>query len=251
MRFVYQYRTRDNVEHQAEIDAADRESAFAALKAQGIRPARMWEKPGIINSLFGKCKRWIAICVLALVAAVFAALFTRTARTLDKLEQSEEQAPRHQIYGDPAILHDIEKGRTEKILPLRGDRILAWFAQPGLLACPVNAPLDHPTVELYEALGSVKDISLEISSEEPREARELKQIVNWMRSEMNAYLKNGNGNVRSYFRRLKERTMSELQIYESTKLLLENEKSAAVWELKNEALRQIGLKTIPAPEGLD
>ena len=38
MKFLYEYRTSDNVHHDGTINAPDREAAYAALKAQGIRP---------------------------------------------------------------------------------------------------------------------------------------------------------------------------------------------------------------------
>jgi hypothetical protein len=38
-----------------------------------------------------------------------------------------------------------------------------------------------------------------------------------------------------------------MQIYDRTKRELENEKSSEVWEQKNESLRILGLRTIPAP----
>ncbi len=97
-------------------------------------------------------------------------------------------------------------------------------------------------------VGLEPDSDLAISPSDPREVRELKQIVNGMRKEMRAYLANGNGTPRSYWRRLLERTRQEMQIYERTRRELENEKNAAVWEEKNEALRRLGLRTIPHPK---
>ena len=78
-----------------------------------------------------------------------------------------------------------------------------------------------------------------------REVRELRQIVNGMREEMAAYLANGNGTPRSFWRRLLERTTQEMQIYERTRRELERELSLSIWERKNDALRRIGLRTIP------
>ena len=97
-----------------------------------------------------------------------------------------------------------------------------------------------------DELAADKDIA--ISADDPREIRELKQIVNGMRDEMRTYLANGNGTPRSYWRRLNERTLEELRIYDRTKRELENEKSSDIWEQKNEALRTLGLRTIPLPE---
>ena len=65
--------------------------------------------------------------------------------------------------------------------------------------------------------------------------------------ELRGYLANGNGTTRSFWRRLNERTASEMQIYERTRRELEKEKSAEVWEEKNAALRRLGLRTITNP----
>ena len=72
-----------------------------------------------------------------------------------------------------------------------------------------------------------------------------------MREEMREYLANGNGTHRSFWRRLLERTQQEMQIYERTRRELEKETNAAVWEEKNEALRRLGLRTIPNPKDAD
>lgn len=70
MKFLYEYRTRENELKEGAIDAPNREAAFAALKAQGIRPARLYDAPGLLNKLLGKGKRWTAIAVLSVVCAV-------------------------------------------------------------------------------------------------------------------------------------------------------------------------------------
>jgi len=136
-------------------------------------------------------------------------------------------------------------------LPREGDRLLAWFAQPGKVMCPKDTPQSE-----FRRLGDKGAAALEsavrphiiICGTDSREVRELKQIVNGMREEMREYLANGNGTVRSYWRRLVERTRQEAQIYERTRRELENEKNAAVWEEKNAALRNLGLRTIPNPK---
>ena len=92
-----------------------------------------------------------------------------------------------------------------------------------------------------------EEIDIQIAAEDSREVRELKQIVNGMREEMRGYLANGNGTPRSYWRRLNERTLSEMQIYERTRRELEKETRPEIWEQKNESLRILGLRTIPVP----
>ena len=67
MRFDYEYRTSDNVPHKGTISAGDRDAAFAALKARGVRPAKVVASPGLANHLFGRGKRWLVIAFLSLI----------------------------------------------------------------------------------------------------------------------------------------------------------------------------------------
>ena len=131
--------------------------------------------------------------------------------------------------------------------------MLAVFAQPGKLICAKGSNprrIDEKSYAALEAytkneLTAENDIS--IDKAESREITELKQIINGMREEMREYLANGNGTPRSYWRRLNERTAQEIQIYERTRRELEKETSEEVWEQKNDALRRLGLRTIPNP----
>ena len=101
--------------------------------------------------------------------------------------------------------------------------------------------------EAYAKNELAADKDIQIAVDDSREVRELKQIVNGMREEMRGYLANGNGTPRSFWRRLNERTLSEMQIYERTRRELEKETRPEIWEQKNESLRILGLRTIPAP----
>lgn len=81
MKFIYQYRTPNNKQHKAFITAPTKEAAYAALKAQGIKPGRVEEAPGFFNKLFGKGKRWMAIGVLgALCFVLCAVVYTQGTR---------------------------------------------------------------------------------------------------------------------------------------------------------------------------
>ena len=129
--------------------------------------------------------------------------------------------------------------------------MLAWFAQPGRLMCPRGVDPRRLAAEFAQTYCNmpanwreVSDTPRQLSPGDPREVRELKQIVNGMREELREYLANGNGTPRSYWRRLLERTQQEMQIYERIRRELENEKREAVWEEKNAALRRLGLRTL-------
>ena len=239
------------------MNASSREEVFTKLRKQGIKAIKVVAADGskANGEVRGVRKRVVAALVaLAATSVGIVAYFggTRTAAVV--AADSAVFSPRHQIYGDPAIMEPIERGDFGDCLSVEGDRLLAIFAQPGKLMCARGSNPWHLSQEAINTFSSYaekelaveKDIS--ISVDEPREIRELKQIVNGMREEMRQYLANGNGNPRSFWRRLNERTLSEMRIYERTKRELEKESSAEVWEHKNEALRKLGLRTIPNPK---
>ena len=252
MRFTYQYRTPDNKSHTGIIDAASRDAAFAALKAQGVRPGRVEEAPGFFNKLFGKGKRWIAIGVLAVVACISLAYAFRTKQSA--IESNSSALSRRQIYGDPALMERLEAENYASVFEAEGDRILANFAQPARISRVVAALDGNPILRAQKSklLSSLSphSPSLVPHAADPREVQELKRIVLWMRGELEAYLANGNGTTESYVRRLCERQAQEAKIYNLAKVELEKEKNLAEWERRNEMLRAIGAPTIPMPYGL-
>ena len=174
-------------------------------------------------------------------------------RTGSAASDPSVSSPRHQIYGDPAVMEGFERGDFGEVLPRIGDRMLAVFAQPGRFMCakganPRNlAAAQDAAFAAYAKDELAPERDIVIAPEDPREIKELKQIVNGMREEFRGYLANGNGTSRSFWRRLNERTASEMQIYERTRRELEKEESTEVWEQKNAALRRLGLRTIPNP----
>ncbi len=261
MKYIYAYKTSDGTRQEVAIEAPSRDAAFIALRASGTRPIKVVAADGskANGEVRGVRKRVVAASVIgaAVVAGVAAFFVGETNRQTTTPPNDPLISPRHQIYGDPALMEEFARGKFEGVLTNRLDQMLAWFAQPGKLMCPKGTNL-RLSVDTFtggsdpaggvQVVGLQPDRDLAISPSDPREVRELKQIVNGMREEMRAYLANGNGTPRSYWRRLLERTQQEIQIYERTRRELENEKSAAVWEEKNDALRRLGLCTIPNPK---
>jgi len=273
MKYTYAYKTSDGIRHEDSMNASSREEVFSELRKRGIKAIKVVAADGskANGEVRGVRKRAVATLVaLAAVCAGVVAYFGGTRTAAVTAANSAMFSPRHQIYGDPAIMEPIERGDFGGILSRDGDKMLAIFAQPGKLMCArgVNPRrLDKISLsdvgargqelgvrinaaQVFEAyakneLGADKDI--QIPAEDSREVRELKQIVNGMRDEMREYLANGNGTPRSYWRRLNERTLSEMQIYERTRRELEKETRPEIWEQKNESLRILGLRTIPAP----
>ena len=256
MKFTYVYKSSDGVRHEAAIEAESREEVFEALRGRGIRPIKVVAADGskANGEIRGLRKRAVfALVALAALVAGVVAYFGGERTGAATAANSAMSAPRHQIYGDPATMEGLERGDFAAHLPRTGDQMLAVFAQPGKLMCARGANprrIDEKSYGAFEAYAK-NDLAVEndiaINSADSREITELKQIVNGMRAEMREYLANGNGTPRSFWRRLNERTAQEIQIYERTRRELEKETSEEVWEQKNDALRRLGLRTIPNP----
>ena len=238
MKFAYEYRTSDNVRHEGVIAASTREAAFAALKAQGIRPGSVREAPGFFNKLFGKGKRWIAIGVLG-AALVGSIVYTSTVRPSTFDLRSDSPLLRHQIYGDPALMDELDRTDFATVFSHPGERVLARYAQPGrdVADRPVNA----------EDLRACLDLHIEIGPDESREVQELKRIVLWMKGELRTYLSDGVGTPERYAARLKIRQQREQQILLMAQNDLKKTDDEAQWERINGSLRSVGLPTVPRP----
>jgi len=238
------------------MEAESREAVFAALRAKGIKAIKVVAADGskANGEVRGIQKRVVVVLVVLAAAVVGGIAYFQGTRTGAALAANPAAvSPRHQIYGDPATMEGLERGDFAAHLPRIGDQMLAVFAQPGKLMCAkganprlLDAAMDAAFVAYAkDELAAEHDIAIDAGEE--RELRELKQIINGMREEMRYYLANGNGTPRSFWRRLNERTAQEIQIFERTRRELENESSPEVWESKNDALRRLGLRTIPNP----
>ena len=256
MKYTFAYKTPDGVRHEDSLDANSRDEVFQSLRGRGIRPIKVVAADGSkANGEVRGFRKRAVFALVALAAAVAGVVaYLGGERTgAATAANSAASAPRHQIYGDPATVEGLERGDFAAHLPRTGDQMLAVFAQPGKLMCAkgTNPRLLDAAMEAAFAAYAKDELAAErdiaINAGEERELRELKQIINGMREEMREYLANGNGTPRSFWRRLNERTAQEIQIYERTRRELEKETSEEVWEQKNDALRRLGLRTIPNP----
>lgn len=249
MKFLYEYRTKDNVRHEGVISAASRDAAFAALKAKGIRPGSVKEAPGVFNKVLGKGKRWIAIALLAIVAVASTCVALRNKSSLKTLPTIGDSM-RRQILGDSAI---IEKGvRTgwQDVFATEGDRFFASFALPGQAPAVVRV-----SAKDFEFALSNK---VDVKNTDTLEARQVKIIVEGMKREARAYLKDG-GTVEKYCRRLIRRQQEEIGYYtraeREIQIASKNKMPAfeleKLWEKRNSELRQMGIKPVSMPENLD
>jgi hypothetical protein len=226
------------------INAPDRDSVYTLLKKQGIRPASVTEAPGLFNKIFGKGKRWIAIAVLALIS-IFLAFSLMFGIGQEAKSNNYSPMPRHQVYGDPAFMDSLERDGYKEVVLSPGDRVLVRFAIPGRF---VRVPSPEERMLWIEALSvlSTNMPSFNVESDR-REIQELRRIILDMRLEYKAYLANGVGTPETFLRRLFERQNREMSIRERVRIVLKDEKKHEVFEQRNEALRRLGLATVPFP----
>ena len=241
MKFIYGYKTSANEEREGEISASSRDAVYRQLKAQGIRPFKVVLAPGFGNWLASLGKRVYAIVVLCALCLVLCAVVIRTKH--EAQGAADSPLPRHQIYGDPALMDELARTNYETVFVDPGLRILAHYAQPGAIV-----PAEVRNGADASAVGKCADAPVAFKDGEPRECRELKRIVLTMQAELKRYLANGKGTPERYVRRLNERQNREAQIYYTAQHDLEKKPTVERWEKINASLRAIGLKTFPMPE---
>lgn len=250
MKFFYEYRTRDNERRSGEVNAADREAAFALLKSQGIRPSRLNEAPGLANKLLGKGKRWIAIVVLsALVVTLCCVHGWREggAGAQNSVESAFDAMSRRQVIGDSVVIELGIRNGWANVFTEEGERFLASFAVPGVPAGVRTTRVE----EIEAALGR----HIIATAEDGIEARQIKAMVEGMKRELRDYLADG-GTIRLYGEALVDRQEQELRHYNMVKRELEMaEKSGAgetdvlaLWERRNAELRRMGIRLVPLAE---
>ena len=245
MKFGYAYKKSDGTRLEDVFEAKSKEDVFASLRANGIKPIKVWE----IHSRFYISRRTRLIVVLVLVSVVSVIYAVRMKRQVEQLGSNTAQtelptAPRHQIYGDPALLEEMERGGFAMAFPAPGDRVLAAYAIPGKL-CVGVLPLTRAA--MAKALEESKDNDVVFSPDDSSEVTELKKIVQGMKDELRWYVGDGVGTVETYLNRLQERQEEEARIYERTVRELEASNDPKLRVERNAALRAMGLRTIPRP----
>ena len=240
MKFTYQYKTSDGTQHEGIYSAASRAAVYDELKKKGVKPFNVTLAPGFLNRLQSLGKRWLAIAILAIIATSATLFALRTRHAV--LVASTEALPRHQIYGDPALMAEMERTGFATVFENLGERYLAHYAQPGVVIL-----LDEkgtPRKAWLDGLRSCLDHDLHLDSDDTREVSELKRIVLWMKDELRAYLADGVGTPESYARRLNERLREEISIRTRIENELKSDRSPDALKKANESLRSLGLRPL-------
>lgn len=256
MKFLYEYRTSDNAKHAGVISASSREAAFAALRAQGIRPSVVTEAPGLFNKLFGKGKRWIAIVALLFVVAVLSYVLIRTkseavvvagAVSYTRADGSVVPIERRQIWGDEAVIELASSKNWRVIFENPANRLLSLFAQPGYMV-PVFPRIPESIHDDFDRALKEKMV---VAPNDLDEYKQMRCIVAGMKDELRAYLAAG-GTLDGYLKRLIARQREESDFVNRAKADLDRriekgEDALSVWQETNKVLREQGLKSVPMP----
>ena len=268
MKFLYEYRTSDNVRQSGVIRASTRDAAYAQLREKGIKPTRVTDAPGFLNKLFGRGKRWMAIGVLSAVCGVLSFVFlvpdlalpeNSALRALHSalishsaLRTPHSALPRAQIYGDPEILRQLAESGWREVFPQGGDQLLAAFAQPGVEVDSFYRMPQRGAAEFVELCGrqleSVAASEVAVADEDGDEVRTMKRIVAGMKEELREYLADG-GTAEKYYRRLLARQEEEARLRQRviTEVNSEIERGGdakALLRERNSELRTMGIMPV-------
>lgn len=262
MRFVYEYRTSDNVRHDGEIAAPDREAAFRALKEIGIRPGRLEVAPGFFNRFLGNWKWWVATGLLCVTTAVSFLLVVGpreekdTQQVVPHVKETSlyvdengfaKPIERRQIWGDEAVITAAARQNWRVIFSNPAERLLALFAEPGMRLSMLPRLPDSLQEDMEKALRT----RLTISPDELDEYRQMKCIVEGMKAELRDYVAAG-GNLTGYIRRLQARQNEEVAFLEKARVELEKQIESGAdpvtaWQEMNKRIREQGLPALPMP----
>lgn len=254
MKFEYEYRTKENEIKRGTTSAANRDGVYSALKEKGIRPSRVEEAPGILNKLFGKGKRWIAILVLLVIAVGATMALTTTKKELKEVKEEVaivtlpfEDMTRRQLIGDTMVIEKGIRDGWSDVFEGEGERFLAGFAVPGVQVSVRNTSEEEITAALSRKIA--------VEPTDGLEARQIKALVEGMKEELREFIKDG-GTIKEYGAALVSRQEQEIAYYTRAKNEIDQLKANGVsedelyqvWEDRNNKLRSMGIKIVAFPE---
>lgn len=247
MKFLYEYRTKENERRSGEISASSREGAFSKLKEQGIRPSKVVVAPGMLNKIASLGKGVIflsSFLIVAMTSVIFIFLHdSRNEGVADFLDAQD----RRQVIGDGALIEKGIRSGWSFVFEKPGDQFLASFAIPGVEA-------GRKSVAEKDLLAAMNS-SVNLTEGDSIEVRQIKAMVSGMKDEMRDYIKSG-GTAKSYGERLVSRQEEELLFYSRAKVRIERaqkeglstERLDALFENLNRSLRAMGIRTVSYSE---
>ena len=256
MTFTYYWKTSNNDRHAGEIDAPDRETAFAMLRERGIRAIKVEPKGWETGDGYRGVKKRVvtAIAVAAAVCGGVVAWFAGngTGETRESHGDAAQGITTPVVQVKPGVR--IAKSHPRKYIRSLADSLtsitcfvhasenyVARFAMPGL-DC---GSLPEESVELVgdfcDALG--RDIT--IGAGDTPDIAELKRIVAGLKDEAELYLRSGSG-IRDFFKFVRNRQKMEADCRQRLldEVLMDGDNREQRLKEANETLTAMGLAPI-------
>ena len=270
MKFTYTYRSSDGQRHTAEIEAENRDAAFAKVRAElGIKPIKVTAAGGDgRDRQTSRDKRRVSpSTVLAVLAALTlvagGSWWWAVRRSGASYRVMTPQGPvtyseaiplvRQMIPGDRRRIEEAmgtSAGESARLAAFANpaDRFLSRFAEPGR---PAEQEDGRPSDADFEA--ALRE-PVRVASTDFTEAVDLKRIVAGMKREMRAYLAGG-GTVAQYLAELAKRQKLEIAYRENAErrlaeMLQKPQDAYAYWLKANAQLQAMGIWPLPLPDVL-
>lgn len=204
-KFEYEWQGADKVRKRGEIEAPDREAAFAALRAQGIRAIRVEPKGWVRGEGYRGFPMW-AVVAIALGAALVAAVAVWAGRWGQGNDAAAKPARRVANAAPRRYLPEVWPLLSKTNFFLHAsENMLARFAMPGTDPGPEPRDVEALIADFYDAL----DSDIEISPDDPPGVAALKRIVVGMKDDADLYLRTGMG-IADYLAVLRQRQKMEI-----------------------------------------
>ena len=177
MRFLYRYQDREKGVVEAELAAPSEPEAYAILRKSGIRPMKVWAKPGMLNALSRIGKRGWTIVALAVVVVIVTV----------KLLQVESVASGGFAEGN---LRPLQRGQVPCVavdFKFKSEKVLALFARPG----EVTAEMDGIGGAALDDLPLAVKSPIRANADDPADVVQLKRVVVGLKDEARMALASG------------------------------------------------------------
>lgn len=217
--FVYYWKTAKNERHEGEIEAENREVAFAILRERGIRAIKVEPKGWESGKGYKGVKKRVVLGIAVGVAMITGGIAFFAGRASDPtgilVDTTQgtvsisfaSPLARQQIPGDRERLNNL----PTNLFAHASEFVLARFAEPGR-----NVDFERLVFPSDEDFKEALKKRIRIASNEFTEYVDLKRIVCGMKREMSAYIAAG-GTVEQYKLELVKRQRQEVAYRQKAK----------------------------------
>lgn len=196
--WVYSYTTSDGLRHEGEMGAPDKDSVYAELRRQGIRPIKVTERivPVVRKGFKGLRKRDISCIVLCAVCLAGVVWYFAASITNHQPPTTDHQPPttNHQPLNtlSPLPRHQIKGFETidpAAVFANPSEAYLVRYAQPGFVSAETGAR----SAEVIEDLIANLKTPMKAVDGDSAAVIELKRTVLGVKNEVALLLAGGRG----------------------------------------------------------